>query len=174
MAQLVPSAHHRTQHGAQSGALNAPQTGTVDDVAAKIVAAAEAVVGMIGLLDADMPLMEAGVDSYHVSEFAAGLERIFKLPISSHIVFECGTARAIAQRLISASGSSPSIAAAAAATSGAATAAAAAALASRSTSGGDRHLVVDSPVGHWPGGYQPTTLVRNPSPPSGRRGGHHP
>ena len=65
-----------------------------------VLAAAERTLDARGGVDADTPLMEAGLDSYLASAFADELAREVRRPVAELVVFECGTARLIARRLL--------------------------------------------------------------------------
>ena len=48
--------------------------------------------------DADVPLMEIGLDSYVASSFTLAMRQVVSpMKVSDTILFECGTARAIAR-----------------------------------------------------------------------------
>ena len=65
-----------------------------------VLAAAERTLDARGGVDADTPLMDAGLDSYLASAFADELAREVRRPVAELVVFECGTARLIARRLL--------------------------------------------------------------------------
>ncbi|KAK0663601.1 Narbonolide/10-deoxymethynolide synthase PikA1 [Lasiodiplodia hormozganensis] len=81
-------------------ATRASNVPSIDTIIAVVIAEAEALLGSSGSVDADDPLMQAGIDSLAVVELRAGLKRLFPLaPLPSTYIYEYATARAIAEAI---------------------------------------------------------------------------
>lgn len=84
----------------QPTATRASNVPSIDTIIAVVIAEAEALLGSSGSVDADDPLMQAGIDSLAVVELRAGLKRLFPLaPLPSTYIYEYATARAIAEAI---------------------------------------------------------------------------
>lgn len=95
------SAANKTTNGVKEPtAIRASNVPSIDTIIAVVIAEAEALLGSSGSVDADDPLMQAGIDSLAVVELRAGLKRLFPLaPLPSTYIYEYATARAIAEAI---------------------------------------------------------------------------